>query len=152
MNSKEVLQAFREETPVRFGDFVFTRIERVIYKHVKYNQYIESSTIDDVKTRLRVPATLKIIQAACMDRRGNEYILNPTRLIPATAEEVNIPCEVNHTLTERLKLLKVFEAYCDTEDQTPDIETLITFLFAEDLINASKAYNVVKAYEKSERS
>lgn len=149
MTSKEVLQAFRDEIPVRFGDLVFTRLESVIYKHVKYNQYIESSTIDGIKTGLRVPATLKIIQAACADRRGNEYILNPTHLTPAKPEEVNVPCEVNHTLTERLKLLKVFEAYCESENQTPDVENLIIFLFAEDLINAAKAYDVVKAHERS---
>ena len=147
MNSQEVLKAFREDTPVKFGDLAFSRIESVIYKRARYNQYIESNTLDGIQTRVKVPETIKIIQAVCTDQRGSEYILNPLRLEPATPEEVNVHSDINHTLTERLKLLEPFYQWCSEQNQAADPVSLIAFLFAEDIINAGKAYDLVKAYE-----
>lgn len=147
MNSQEVLKAFREDTPVKFGDLAFSRIESVIYKRARYNQYIESNTLDGIQTRVKVPETIKIIQAVCTDQRGSEYILNPLRLEPATPEEVNVHSDINHTLTERLKLLEPFYQWCSEQNQATDPVSLIAFLFAEDIINAGKAYDLVKAYE-----
>ena len=148
MNSQEVLKAFREDTPVKFGDLAFSRIECVIYKRARYNQYIESNTLDGIQTRVKVPETIKIIQAVCTDQRGSEYILNPLRLEPATPEEVNVHSDVNHSLTERLKLLEPFYQWCSEQNQAADPVSLIAFLFAEDIINAGKAYDLVEAVER----
>lgn len=149
MNSQEVLKAFREDTPVKFGDLVFSRIESIIYKRARYNQYIESNTLDGVPTRVRVTDTIKIIQAVCTDQRGSDYILNPLRLEVATPEEVNVHSTVDHTLQERLKLLEPFYKWCEEQKQAADPVSLIVFLFAEDLINAGKAYDLVKSFSES---
>ena len=149
MNSQEVLKAFREDTPVKFGDLVFSRIESIIYKRARYNQYIESNTLDGVPTRVRVPETIKIIQAVCADQRGSDYILNPLRLEAATPEEVNVHSAVDHILQERLKLLEPFYKWCEEQKQAADPVSLIVFLFAEDLINAGKAYDLVKSFSES---
>lgn len=150
MNSQEVLKAFREDTPVKFGDLVFSRIESIIYKRARYNQYIESNTLDGVPTRVRVTDTIKIIQAICSDMGGNMYVLNPLRLETATEDEVNVYNDVDYILTERLKLIPIFEAWCEEHSLDVTIDALLVFLFSEDLINAGKAYHTVKAFEQSQ--
>ena len=146
MNSKEVIQAFNDETPVRYGNLVFNRIESVNYKRAHYNQYIESETLDGVKTGLKIPKTIKIVQAICSDTSGSFYILNPRRLEPATAEEVNIVTDVDYILNERMKLLPVFNDWCREHSVPVNIESFLIFLYAEDLLNAGKAYHVVEAF------
>ena len=148
MNSSELLQAFREDVPVRFGGLVFSRIASVIYKRTLYNQYVESATIDGAKTGLFVPTELKIIQAVCEDMRGNQYVINPNRLDTASVDEVNVPSDVDYILSERMKLLDVFYDWCEQEqlDRTP--HSMILFMFAEALIDAGKAYHIVKAFEQ----
>lgn len=144
MNSKDVLRAFNAETPVRFGDLVFNRIESVNYKRAHYNQFITDATGEKVSR----DNTIRIIQAICSDIGGNMYVLNPLRLEDATSDEVNIVTEVDYILNERLKLLPVFEAWCQDHDVAVNVESFIVFLFAEDLINAGKVYQVVKSFEK----
>ena len=146
MNTKEVLEVFRAETPVRFGNLVFNRIESVNYKHAHYNQFITDES-DGVCVRGR---KLNIIQAICSDAVGNMYVLNPLRLEEATQDEVNVVNDGDHLLNERLKLLPVFESWCKDHDVAVTIESFLVFLFAEDLINAGKAYHVVKAFEGGE--
>lgn len=150
MTSKDVLHAFHDEVPVRFGNLVFNRIESVNYKRTQYNEYIESNTLDGVSTRLIKPKMLKIVQAVCSDLAGNMYVLNPLRLEEATQDEVNVVNDGDHLLNERLKLLPVFESWCKDHDVAVTIESFLVFLFAEDLINAGKAYHVVKAFEGGE--
>lgn len=148
MESKEVIQAFQDEKPVRLGSLVFNRIESVNYKRARYNQYIESTTIDAVKTGLRVPKTVKIIQAICSDAAGATYVLNPLRMELATEEEVNVISDFDHILTERLNLLPVFEAWRSDHGLPDTIESFIVFLYAEDIINAKKAYHIVEAFDR----
>lgn len=145
MNTKEVLEVFRAETPVRFGNLVFNRIESVNYKHAHYNQFITDES-DGVCVRGR---KLNIIQAICSDAVGNMYVLNPLRLEKASEEEVNIYTDVDFILTERLKLIPIFEAWCEEHGLDVTIDALLVFLFAEDLINAGKAYHAVEAYEQA---
>ena len=147
MNSKEVLEAFRAETPIRFGDLVFNRIESVNYKRVNYNQYITDES-DGVCVRGR---QMKIIQAICSDATGSMYVLNPLRLEAAEENEVNVYNDTDYILTERLKLIPIFEAWCKDHDLDITIDALLVFLYAEDLINAGKAYHVVEAYEQNHR-
>lgn len=144
MNSKEVLEAFRAEVPVRFGDLVFNRIESVNYKHARYNQFITDES-DGKCVRGR---KLNIIQAICSDMSGNMYVLNPLRLEEATAEEVNVYNDVDYILTERLKLIPIFEAWCEEHGLDVTIDALLVFLISEDLINAGKAYHIVQSYEQ----
>ena len=145
MNSKEVLEAFRAETPVRFGDLVFNRIESVNYKRAHYNQFITDES-DGKCVRGR---KLKIIQAICSDMSGNMYVLNPLRLEAATDDEVNVCNDVDYILTERLKLIPIFEAWCEEHSLDVTIDALLVFLFSEDLINAGKAYHTVRAFERN---
>ena len=145
MNTKEVLEVFRAETPVRFGNLVFNRIESVNYKHAHYNQFIQDES-DGVCVRGR---KLNIIQAICSDAVGNMYVLNPLRLEKASEEEVNVYTDVDYILTERLKLIPIFEAWCEEHGLDVTIDALLVFLFAEDLINAGKAYHAVEAYEQA---
>ena len=145
MNSKEVIEAFRAEVPVRFGDLVFNRIESVNYKRAHYNQFITDES-DGKCVRGR---KLNIIQAICSDMSGNMYVLNPLRLEEATAEEVNVYNDVDYILTERLKLIPIFEAWCEEHSLDVTIDALLVFLFSEDLINAGKAYHTVRAFERN---
>lgn len=149
MTSKDVLHAFHDEVPVRFGNLVFNRIESVNYKRTQYNEYIESNTLDGVSTRLIKPKMLKIVQAVCSDLAGNMYVLNPLRLEEATQDEVNVVNDGDHLLNERLKLIPIFEAWCEEHGIAVTIDALLVFLFAEDLINAGKAYHAVEAYEQA---
>ena len=56
---------------------------------------------------------------------------------------------VDHILQERLKLLEPFYKWCEEQKQAADPVSLIVFLFAEDLINAGKAYDLVKSFSES---
>ena len=77
------------------------------------------------------------------------YVLNPLRLEAATDDEVNVYNDVDYILTERLKLIPVFEAWCEEHSLDVTIDALLVFLFSEDLINAGKAYHTVRAFERN---
>ena len=149
MEIKEVMQAFREDKPVRYGDMVFERIEGVLFKNARYNQYVADSAVKTGCVRRLVQKFLKIVQTLCVDKSGTEYWLNPKRLDFADPGEVNVPVGVDRVLQNRMKLLDVFNVWCKEESLPPNPESLILFLFAEDLINAAKAYNIVKSFENS---
>lgn len=143
------MQAFREDKPVRFGDLVFNEIKGISFDRVHYNQYIADSEIEGGYARRRVSKFFKVARAKFSDRAGTDYLVNLARLSIATPDEVNVSTAVDRTLTNQLKLLDVFNAWCKEESLPPDTESLILFLFAEDLINAAKAYNIVKSFENS---
>ena len=147
MEIKEVMQAFRKDKPVRLGDMVYERIDGILFKNARYNQYVADSTIKASYPRRFVQRFLKIVQVLCIDSSGAENWMNPTRLELADPDEVNALAGVDRVLENRMKLLDVFNAWCKDESLPPNPESLILFLFAEDLINAAKAYNTVKSFE-----
>lgn len=153
MNSQEVMRAFREETPVRFGDLVFSRFESIAYRRVKYNHYSEAAAIENVTPRHELGCqTLNIIQAECRDRRGNLYVLNPLRCEPAKPKEINVSGDGDFLFSKRMKLIDVFKAWCSDHGADQSLESMLAFLHSEGAIRADAACAIVSSFEQKQRS
>lgn len=146
MTSKEVLEAFKKETPVRYGDIVFDKITSVKYSRIRASWRIDRNENEDSSG---IKTFVKIISAICVDVAGNEYQLNPLRLIPAQLYEVtgNID-RSGKILEDRMRLADIYSTEKKKKCSKAQNE-FIFWLFENDIINVKKAYDLVRAFEVS---
>lgn len=151
MNSQEVMRAFREETPVRFGDLVFSRFESIAYRRVKYNHYSEAAAIEAVTPRHELGCqALNIIQAECRDRSGHMYVVNPLRCEPAAPGDVDARSGEDFVFSKRRKLIDVFKAWCSDHGADQSLESMLAFLHSEGAIRADVACAIVSSFEQKQ--
>ena len=91
--------------------------------------------------------TFGIVQAEARGTDGRIYILNPKRLRIAAANEVTIAVPMPTMFEKRLALLEIFSEWCTENSVEKSPETFLAFLYAEDLIDARKAYDVIRSRE-----
>lgn len=144
MTSKDVIEAFKNESPVRYGDIVFNRIISIRYTRVLATWRLENNENADTSG---IKKYLKIIQAVCVDNSGSEYYINPLHLVPAEQSEVTVKVDRSGKILEnRMKLIEIYEKERKS-NVAENKQEFIEWLFENHLIEPKKAFDLVRAYE-----
>ena len=134
MNNEELKKNLLNPQPVVYGGTVFNKgIEAIVWRRLRKSALFDRE--------------IGIVQAEVLDSRGSVYLLNPQRLRIAEPDEETVIVSAPTLFEKRLALLDVYRAWCLENEVAETSESFMAFLYAEDLINARKAYDIIKSQE-----
>ena len=134
MNNADLKELLLHPKPVAYGETIFQNgIEAVIWRRLRQTALFGQD--------------IGIVQAEVLDSRGSVYLLNPQRIRIAEPGEETVIVSAPTLFEKRLALLDVYRAWCEDNEVEETSESFMAFLYAEDLINARKAYDIIKSQE-----
>lgn len=134
MDNVELKELLINPRPVMFGGIIFNGIIGIIWRRLHRGTLLERD--------------IGIVQVEAIDRAGAKYTINPKHLKPAKPGADQLPePDVDTLIGKKKLLLDVYRDWCEEHDVAVTLEHFLIFLYAEDLINASKAYNVILSRE-----
>lgn len=134
MNNTDLKELLLHPKPVAYGETIYQNgITAIIWRRLRQTALFGRD--------------IGIVQAEVLDQRGSVYLLNPKRLRIAEQGKKTVIVSSPTLFDKQLKLLDVYRAWCEDNDMEETSESFMAFLCAEDLINARKAYDIIKSQE-----